>query len=133
MSSGERDSLYKGKNFLHCLDTKFFNIKWFNEGRLWSSLYLSLNQYADDITRIRTRAGMPKLFLQQPKKLFSKILTSRTFSLTPKHNEIHSVFREKYLISKDNLYLIVHVYYIINWLCAFLHSVFLRIEKHFYS
>ena len=26
----------------------------------------------DDITRIRTRAGMPKLFLQEPKKSFSK-------------------------------------------------------------
>ena len=63
-------SLHNGKTFLQCQDTKFFNIKWIHEGRLWSSLHLSLYQYSDDITT-RTRTGMPKLLWYTVKVIFN--------------------------------------------------------------
>ena len=61
----------------------------------YGHLFIYLYQYADGITRIKTRAGMPKLFLEQPKKFDSlkKVYKSRSFSLIPKYNKTHSVFR----------------------------------------
>ena len=66
-----KGSLHNGKTFLQCQDTKFFNIKWIHEGRLWSSLHLSLYQYSDGITTIRIGAGMPKLLWYTVKVIFN--------------------------------------------------------------